>query len=180
MEAENLRLKKTNTALRQALSSLQKSAERAVGNMESQCDLINDDNQSYMCKDFYYKKIVKCDICQDADPAAVEKTAECSTSSDCESPYTDCWMGTCVTEINVGFNPFASKCSKRNDCIYDCQEADSSKTKYDCMKECPKSLCEEEKAVGGSWQNGKCMSFGSYLNFDSGAVVQDMGTGWSE
>merc|ERR1719354_1136960 len=109
-----------------------------------------------------------------------EKTAECSTSSDCESPYTDCWMGTCVTEINVGFNPFASKCSKRNDCIYDCQEADSSKTKYDCMKECPKSLCEEEKAVGGSWENGKCMSFGSYLNFDSGAVVQDMGTGWSE
>merc|ERR1712135_82316 len=31
MEAENLRLKKTNTALRQALSSLQKSAESAVG-----------------------------------------------------------------------------------------------------------------------------------------------------
>eukprot|EP00493_Phyllostaurus_siculus_P022056 UN22387 len=52
----------------------------------------------------------------------------------------------CPTEKSVGFNPFASKCSKRNDCIYDCQEADSSKTKYDCMKECPKSLCEEKTA----------------------------------
>merc|ERR1711951_41933 len=37
----------------------------------------------------------------------------------------------------------------------------------------------EEKAVGGSWENGKCMSYGSYLT-DAGATVNDMGTGWSE
>jgi len=91
-------------------------AERAVGN--AQCAHINDDNKSYKCSS-YYKKIVKCDICQDDNAGAVDnsaindaiskrgmevavsKTAECSTASDCESPYVECWMGICVTEISV-------------------------------------------------------------------------------
>jgi len=87
--------------------------ERAVGN--SQCSHINDDNKSYKCNR-YYKKIVKCDICQDDNAGAVdnsgindailkrEKKAECDTASDCESPYTDCWKGTCISEDQVS-NP---------------------------------------------------------------------------
>eukprot|EP00493_Phyllostaurus_siculus_P023333 UN23669 len=34
----------------------------------------------------------------------------------------------------------------------------------------------EEKAVGGSWENGKCMYYGSYLT-DSNPSMNDMGTG---
>lgn len=87
--------------------------ERAVGN--SQCSHINDDNKSYKCNG-YYKKIVKCDICQDDNAGAVdnsgindailkgEKKAECDKASDCESPYTDCWKGTCISEDQVS-NP---------------------------------------------------------------------------
>merc|ERR1719189_1726439 len=45
--------------------------ERAVGN--SQCDLINDD-KSYKCNS-YYKKIVKCAICQDDSAGAVDNSA---------------------------------------------------------------------------------------------------------
>jgi len=61
-------------------------------------------------------------------------------------------LRTLNSEKSVGFDPFASKCPKRNDCIYDCQEADSSKTKYECMKECPKSLCEEIQ-VGATYSS---------------------------
>merc|ERR1719354_941996 len=89
------------------------TCESSVGN--SQCSLINDDNKSYKCNT-YYKKIVKCDICQDDNAGAVdnsnindairkrEKKAECATASDCESPYTDCWKGTCISEDQVS-NP---------------------------------------------------------------------------
>merc|ERR1719285_873720 len=45
--------------------------ERAMGN--TQCDHINDDNKSYECNT-YYKKIVKCDICQDDNAGAVDNS----------------------------------------------------------------------------------------------------------
>merc|ERR1711951_117602 len=48
-----------------------------------------------------------------------------------------------------------------------------------CKNSCVRNYGRQEKAVGGSWENGKCMSYGSYLT-DAGATVNDMGTGWSE
>eukprot|EP00493_Phyllostaurus_siculus_P022615 UN22949 len=45
-------------------------------------------------------------------------------------------------EKAVAFGKY--KCLKRNDCIAKCQDGDSSKTWYACMKECPKSLCDKE------------------------------------
>jgi len=46
-------------------------------------------------------------------------------------------------EEDVGF--FGThKCLERNDCIAECEENDPSKSRYSCMKECPKSLCDKE------------------------------------
>eukprot|EP00493_Phyllostaurus_siculus_P021848 UN22177 len=46
-------------------------------------------------------------------------------------------------EEGVGF--FGThKCLARNGCIAECEEDDPSKSRYSCMKECPKSLCEKE------------------------------------
>jgi len=45
-------------------------------------------------------------------------------------------------EEQVGFGGY--KCVARNNCISDCQEDDKSKSWYACMKECPKSLCEDD------------------------------------
>jgi len=36
------------------------------------------------------------------------------------------------------------KCMARNDCITGCQDKDSTKTWYACMKECPKELCDKD------------------------------------
>merc|ERR1719204_1570269 len=36
------------------------------------------------------------------------------------------------------------KCVARDQCIIGCQEADETKTWYRCMKECPKSLCDND------------------------------------
>jgi len=47
------------------------------------------------------------------------------------------------TEEDVGFYG-TYKCIKRNECITECQTDDESKTWYDCMKECPKSLCDKD------------------------------------
>jgi Tfp pilus assembly protein PilV len=38
------------------------------------------------------------------------------------------------------------KCNARNDCIAGCQDKDSTKTWYACMKECPKELCDKDSA----------------------------------
>eukprot|EP00493_Phyllostaurus_siculus_P000010 UN00010 len=46
-------------------------------------------------------------------------------------------------ETKVGFNPLSRKCPERNICIHDCHKADGSKSRYECMQECPKSLCVE-------------------------------------
>lgn len=74
LDEENRALKKVNLALTKALGELEKATEteRAVGN--SQCDHINDDNKSYECNG-YYKKIVKCEICQDDNAGAVDNSA---------------------------------------------------------------------------------------------------------
>jgi len=46
-------------------------------------------------------------------------------------------------EKSVGF--FGTyKCLARNDCISSCQDEDSSKTRYECLKKCPKSLCDKD------------------------------------
>jgi len=103
-------------------------AERAVGN--SQCDHINDGNKSYKCNS-YYKKIVKCDICQDDDASAVDNSA---INDEIRKQ-----------EESVGFYG-TYKCLARNNCISECQEDDSSKSWYGCMKECPKSLCDKDAA----------------------------------
>jgi len=50
------------------------------------------------------------------------------------------------SETSVGFYG-TYKCTARNNCIYDCQADDESKSWYACMKECPKSLCDEDAAT---------------------------------
>jgi len=91
--------------------------------------------------------------------------------------YDDGW-----TEEGVG-KPFASKCTALKDCISSCKAAakaaDESKTRYACMKECPKSLCDKKEAVGEAtcackggnqkgtkngdkvcqWRGGNCSAF---------------------
>jgi len=68
-------------------------------------------------------------------------------------------------------------------CIRECGRRDPNdyeRCKNSCVRsELEKAASAQEKAVGGSWENGKCMSYGSYLT-DAGATVNDMGTGWSE
>jgi hypothetical protein len=71
LEKKNQELSRTNGVLLQALRELTTSNEREVGN--SQCDHITEDNKSYKCNG-YYKKIVKCDICQDDDAGAVDNS----------------------------------------------------------------------------------------------------------
>lgn len=70
-----------------------------------------------------------------------------TTSGNCKSGYYKLSGGLkcCprLSEKAVGF--FGKyKCLKRNNCIAECQEGDSSKTWYACMKECPKSLCDKD------------------------------------
>jgi len=48
-----------------------------------------------------------------------------------------------LSETSVGFYG-TYKCTARNNCIYDCQVDDESKSWYACMKECPKSLCDKD------------------------------------
>jgi len=48
-----------------------------------------------------------------------------------------------LSETSVGFYG-TYKCTARNNCIYDCQADDESKSWYACMKECPKSLCDKD------------------------------------
>merc|ERR550532_735925 len=89
------------------------------------------------------------------------------------------WMSdSCGAEERVGgFNPFSSRCPKRSDCISECQENDASKTRYACMKECPKSLCETNVCKGKgcaeclddtdyacSFYDGKCILSESMKN----------------
>jgi hypothetical protein len=126
LEKKNQELSRTNGVLLQALRELTTSNEREVGN--SQCDHITEDNKSYKCNG-YYKKIVKCDICQDDDAGAVDNS---KINDEIKKE-----------EESVGF--FGTyKCLARNDCISSCQDEDSSKTWYECMKECPKSLCDKD------------------------------------
>jgi len=63
-------------------------------------------------------------------------------------------------------------------CIRECGRRDPNDYER-CKNSCVRDYGRQEKAVGGSWENGKCMSYGSYLT-DAGATVNDMGTGWSE
>jgi len=58
--------------------------ERTVGN--SQCDHINDENKASACND-YYKKTVKCDICQDENAGAVDKSAINDAIRGCKAWY---------------------------------------------------------------------------------------------
>jgi len=65
-------------------------------------------------------------------------------------------------------------------CIRECGRRDPNdyeRCKNSCVR--VRDYGRQERAVGGSWENGKCMSYGSYLA-DAGATVNDMGTGWSE
>jgi len=56
--------------------------------------------------------------------------------------YSEC-TSDCYTEKEVG-SMSKYKCVARNECIMKCQEADETKTWFRCMKECPKSLCEND------------------------------------
>eukprot|EP00493_Phyllostaurus_siculus_P020745 UN21070 len=75
LQKQNQELSRQNGVLLQALRELTTSnearAERAVG--DSKCDHINEENKSYKCNS-YYKKIVKCDICQDDNAGAVDNS----------------------------------------------------------------------------------------------------------
>jgi len=70
-----------------------------------------------------------------------------TTSGNCKSGYYKLTFGSkcCpnLSEEDVGFYG-TYKCIKRNECISECQTDDESKTWYDCMKECPKSLCDKD------------------------------------
>jgi len=70
-----------------------------------------------------------------------------TTSGNCKSGYYKLTFGSkcCpnLSEEDVGFYG-TYKCIKRNECITECQTDDESKTWYDCMKECPKSLCDKD------------------------------------
>jgi len=131
LQKKNQELSRQNGVLLQALRELTTSneaqAERAVG--DSKCDHINEENKSYKCNS-YYKKIAKCDICQDDNAGAVDNS---KINDEIKKQ-----------EESVGFSSY--KCLARNDCISSCQDGDSSKTWYACMKECPKSLCDKDAA----------------------------------
>jgi len=72
----------------------------------------------------------------------------CAGSRQCKAGV---WSYSCDNkgaeqETSVGFYG-TYKCTARNNCIYDCQADDESKSWYACMKECPKSLCDEDAAT---------------------------------
>merc|ERR1711929_11909 len=58
-------------------------------------------------------------------------------------------------EESVGFYG-TYKCLARNNCISECQEDDSSKSWYACMKECPKSLCDKDAFEGTVTSDSWC------------------------
>jgi len=224
MEAENLRLKKTNTALRQALSSLQKSAEESVGRSsrdsclrgcqrlgskdyaacEMRCRLETEKDVAERGAAHYWRertqgfshatytgnerprgpkmeeqvaynagrvsqtgsnKHCPCGNCggrccrcfaeQEADVAERgaghywrERTqgfshATYTGNERPRGPKMEEALSDPEQEEDVGF--FGThKCLERNDCIAECEENDPSKSRYSCMKECPKSLCDKE------------------------------------
>jgi len=49
-------------------------------------------------------------------------------------------------ETKVGFNAMGRECDGQITCIHACHQADGSKTKRDCMEECPRSICEDTSA----------------------------------
>jgi len=191
MEAENLRLKKTNTALRQALASLQKSAEEDVGAVASRgggCGVgrvwngrrcvprLLEEQVAYDAGRVVKRpsnKRCPCGNCgaRGCCRCAEEDVAERGaghywrerTQGFSHATYTgnerprgpkmeeavsyqedyDKYDDYGGQEEGVGF--FGThKCLARNNCIAECKEDDPSKSRYSCMKECPKSLCDKE------------------------------------
>jgi len=249
-KAENLRLKKTNTALRQALQNLQKSPEENVGwgNRGGLCGAGKYWNGDRCVPSFYsesgdfnkeeaiarayqWEEREMCvEECGNRDPNDYERCknrcveaavsegnvgAVASRGGRCGAGRV--WNGRrCVpsfynSEENVGaVASRGGRCgagrvwngrrcvpsfynsekavardispkNKEERCIAECgfRQYDFVMCLNNCLKRGKAESAQEEKAVGGSWENGKCMSYGSYLT-DAGATVNDMGTGWSE
>jgi len=171
-KAENLRLKKTNTALRQALQNLQKSPEENVGygNRGGLCGAGKYWNGDRCVPSFYSEENVG---------AVASRGGRCGAGR--------VWNGRrCVPSFYNSEKAVARDISPKNKeemCIAECGSYFNPYYYPTCLNNCLKrgkaESAQEEKAVGGSWENGKCMSYGSYLT-DAGATVNDMGTGWSE
>jgi len=169
-EAENLRLKKTNTALRQALQNLQKSPEENVGygNRGGLCGAGKYWNGDRCVPSFYSEENVG---------AVASRGGRCGAGR--------VWNGRrCVPSFYNSEKAVARDISPKNKeerCIAECgfNQYGFVMCLNNCLKRGKAESAQEEKAVGGSWENGKCMSYGSYLT-DAGATVNDMGTGWSE
>jgi len=160
-KAENLRLKKTNAALRQALQNLQKSPERAVGN--PYCDTINDDNKSEECFSYRYIYLlgIKCDICRDLTERAVGTDPYCDTIND-DNKSQKCFsyhiymLGVkcdiCRDMEGARFSHEKAvgrmyKWEESEMCIEECGRRDPSDYER-CKNFCVESELEKEKAVG--------------------------------
>jgi len=203
-KAENLRLKKTNTALRQALQNLQKSPEENVGygNRGGLCGAGKYWNGDRCVPSFYSEENVGAVASRGGRCGAgrvwngrrcvssfynSEKNvgAVASRGGRCGSGRV--WNGRrCVPSFYNSEKAVARDISPKNKeemCIAECGSYFNPYYYPTCLNNCLKrgkaESAQEEKAVGGSWENGKCMSYGSYLT-DAGATVNDMGTGWSE
>jgi len=121
LEEENARLLRQKTALLQGLASLASETAVAVEDQESQVGFRVSCVSDGKCPDRYYVCI----------------HGRCAMPTDA----TDTETAVAVEEKEVGLTKY--KCEARNVCIIDCQEKDETKTWYACMKECPKSLCQD-------------------------------------
>merc|ERR1719312_2467388 len=140
LKQKNQELSRTNGVLLQALRELTTSneaqAEKAVADPWG--------SYSGPSKDCYsFNK--NCNGCR-GYLASCCSDKNCAGGRQCKAGI---WSYSCDNtaeqEESVGFYG-TYKCLARNNCISECQEDDSSKSWYSCMKECPKSLCDKDAA----------------------------------
>jgi len=133
LEKKNKELSRTNGVLLQALKELQ--TEKAVadpwGEMYSgpSRDCYSFNKNCNGCRAY----LSSC--CSDKNCASGRKCKAGIWSYSCDS--------TAEAEKDVGMYG-KYKCLARNDCIAKCQDGDSEKSWYACMKECPKELCDKD------------------------------------
>jgi len=153
-QSENAKLRKTNQALIEALQELavgsQADAERAVAEVKD-CDSDAECPDGYYCKANWFLGTDTCELKQDTTSVKSTELKDCDSDAECPDGYyckTNWFLGKDTCELkqeeSVGFGIGKYKCTARNNCIYECQEDDESKSWYACMKECPKSLCDKD------------------------------------
>jgi len=144
LEEENARLLRQKTALLQGLASLASETAVAVEDQESEVGFRVSCVSDGKCPDRYYVCIHgRCSMPTDATDTETEVGTDCyNRCRQAGGGFDEC-TSDCETEKEVG-SILKYKCLARDQCIKDCQEKDETKTWFQCMKECPRSLCAND------------------------------------